>query len=78
MKLSGRFPAIPNQWQGRVLSVPGEDGLPAVTGTRIGKFHRGPEPKFTYARYLIDLDEYPGNRGGSSQIGRGRGFILLS
>ena len=59
LRMSGRFPASPNQWQGRVLSVPESEKIPAVTGTRVGKFDRGPEPKFTYGRYLIDLEEYP-------------------
>jgi hypothetical protein len=59
MKLLERFPTNANQWFGRVFSVPGEDGMPAVRGTRVGKFDTWPESKFTYARYLIDLDEYP-------------------
>ena len=59
LKLSGRFPAVPNQWQGRVLSVGGMEGMPAVAGTRVGKFNKGPEPKYTYIRYLIDLEEHP-------------------
>ncbi len=59
MKLLEHFPTIVNQWFGRVFSAPGEDGMPAVRGTRVGKFDRWPKSKFTYARYLIDLDEYP-------------------
>ena len=59
MKLSGRFPTSANQWFGRVSSVPGENGMPAVEGTRVGKFNTWPQSKFTYARYLIDLDEHP-------------------
>jgi hypothetical protein len=59
MKLSGRFPTSPEEWQGMVQSVPRADGIPAVLGTRVGKFHRGNEPKFSYTRYLIDLDAYP-------------------
>ena len=62
MKLPGRFPTSANRWFGRVVSVPGANEMPAVTGTRVGKFERGREPKFTYARYLIDLDEYTGPR----------------
>lgn len=60
MKMSGRFPTVANQWQGRILSVPREVGMPAVAGTRVGKFNKGPEPKFTYARYLIDMEEHAG------------------
>lgn len=58
-KMSKRFPTSAGEWSGRVFSVPGDEKIPAVTGTRIGKFDRGPEPKFTYGRYLIDLDAYP-------------------
>ena len=58
MKIPGRFPTSANKWFGRIVSVSGEDGMPAATGARVGKFDRGPEPKFTYARYLIDLDEH--------------------
>lgn len=59
MKLSGRFPAKTNQWFGGVLSVAGEGGMPAVAGTRVGQFKTSTKSKFTYARYLIDLDEHP-------------------
>jgi len=58
MNLLGRFPTSANQWFGKVISVPGDEGMPAVSGTRVGKFDTVPGPKFTYVRYLIDLDEY--------------------
>ena len=56
--LSGRFPSTANHWHGRVISVPGAHGMPAVSGNRIGQFLSRGDSKFTYARYLIDLDEY--------------------
>ena len=59
MKLLGRFPTEANQWFGRILSVPGKDGIPAVSGTRVGQFSTWPKTQLTYARYLIDLDEHP-------------------
>ena len=59
MKLSGRFPTNVNRWFGRVFSVPVEDGMPAVEGARVGQFNASTTSKFTYARYLIDLDEHP-------------------
>ena len=59
LKLSGRFPSTANQWHGRVMSVPGAHGMPAVSGTRTGQFQPRGDSKFTYARYLIDLDAYP-------------------
>jgi len=57
MKLPGRFPTIANRWFGGVRSVAGEDGITAVSGTRVGRFDT-PKSKFAYARYLIDLDEH--------------------
>ena len=58
MKSLGRFPTNANQWFGKMLSVPGEVVMPAVEGTRIGKFDTVPKKRFTYARYVVDLDEY--------------------
>ena len=58
MKPPGRFPTNANQWFGKMLSVPGEAGMPAVEGTRLGKFENVPKHRFTYARYVVDLDEY--------------------
>lgn len=59
MKLLGRFPTSANRWFGRILSVPGKDGITAVSGTRVGQFNTWPKTKLAYARYLIDLDEHP-------------------
>jgi hypothetical protein len=58
MKPSGRFPTNANQWFGKMLSVPGTGGMPAVEGTRLGKFENVAKHRFTYARYVVDLDEY--------------------
>ena len=58
MKSLGRFPTNANQWFGKMLSVPGTGGMPAVEGTRLGKFENVPKHRFTYARYVVDLDEY--------------------
>ncbi len=59
MKLAGRFPIIANQWFGAVRSVPGNEDVPAVEGTCVGQFSAPTKSKFTYARYLIDLNEHP-------------------
>lgn len=59
LELPKRFPSTANQWHGRVISVPEAQGVPAVSGTRTGQFQPQGDSKFTYARYLIDLDEYP-------------------
>ena len=58
MKPSGRFPTNANQWFGKMLSVPGEVVMPAVEGTRVGKFENVPKHRLTYARYVVDLDEH--------------------
>ena len=58
MKPPGRFPTNANQWFGKMLSVPETGGMPAVEGTRLGKFENVPKHRFTYARYVVDLDEY--------------------
>ena len=59
MRPSGRFPTNANQWFGKMLSVPGDARMPAVKGNRVGKFETVPEYRFTYARYVVDLDEHP-------------------
>jgi len=59
IKLSGRFPTIANEWFGGVRSVPGTDAVLAAEGTRVAQFNAPIKSKFTYARYLIDLDEHP-------------------
>ena len=59
MKLSGRFPFRANQWFGRVVSVSQEDEMPAVQGTRVGKLDLAPGTRFGYARYVVDLSDYP-------------------
>ena len=67
MKLSGRFPTIANEWFGGVRSVPGTDAVPAAAGTRVAQFNAPTKSKFTYARYLIDLDEHP--KPGEEHVG---------
>ena len=58
MRPLGRFPTNANQWFGKMLSVPGDARIPAVKGNRVGKFENVPKHRFTYARYVVDLDEY--------------------
>lgn len=58
LKLSGRFPSIANQWFGAVRSVPGEAGMSAPEGTRVGQFENVPKHRFTDVRYVVDLDQY--------------------
>ena len=54
----GRFPTNANQWFGKMLSVPGDARMPAAEGNRLGKFENVPKHRFTYARYVVDLDEH--------------------
>ena len=58
MKPPGRFPTNANRWFGGMLSVASKGGMPAVEGTRLGKFENVSKYRFTYARYVVDLDEY--------------------
>ena len=58
MKSLGRFPTNANQWFGGMFSVPGTGGMPVVEGTRVGQFANMPQHRFSYARYVVDLDEY--------------------
>ena len=58
MRPSGRFPTNANQWFGGMFSVPGTGGMPVVEGTRVGQFANMPQHRFSYARYVVDLDEY--------------------
>jgi hypothetical protein len=59
LKPQERFPTNANQWFGKMFSVPGDAGMPAVEGTRVGKFETVPKNRFTYTRYVVDLDEHP-------------------
>lgn len=59
VEFPGRFPAIANHWSGSLASVPREDTMPEVSGTRVGQFSNMAKSKLSYARYLIDLDEHP-------------------
>ena len=58
MKSLGRFPTNANQWFGGMFSVPGTGGMPVVEGTRVGQFANMPQHRFSYARYVVNLDEY--------------------
>ena len=53
-----RFPTSANRWFGGMRNVPGKDRMPAVEGTRVGKFANIPEHRFSDARYVVDLAEY--------------------
>ena len=58
MKSPRRFPTGANRWFGGMRSVLGKGGMPAVEGTRVGKFANVPQHRFSDARYIVDLDEY--------------------
>ena len=54
----GRFPTEAGKWFGEISSVSAKDEIPPASGVRVAQFIDNPKAKFTYARYLIDLDEY--------------------
>lgn len=58
MKSPRRFPTSASRWFGGMRSVLGTGGMPAVEGTRVGKFANVPQHRFSDARYIVDLDEY--------------------
>ena len=58
MKSLGRFPTNANQWFGGIFSMHETGGMPVVEGTRVGQFAHMPQHRFSYARYIVDLNEY--------------------
>ena len=57
-EFKGRFPTVAGKWFGEISSVSAKDEIPPASGVRVAQFIDNPKAKFTYARYLIDLDEY--------------------
>ena len=57
-EFKGRFPSEAGKWFGEISSVSAKDEIPPASGVRVAQFIDNPKAKFTYARYLIDLDEY--------------------
>ena len=54
----GRFPTEAGKWFGEISSIPEDQIISSASGVRVAKFWDKSKAKFTYARYLIDLDEY--------------------
>ena len=57
-EFKSRFPSEAGKWFGEISSVSAKDEIPPACGVRVAQFIDNPKAKFTYARYLIDLDEY--------------------
>jgi hypothetical protein len=57
-EFKGRFPSEAGKWFGEISSVSAKDEIPPASGVRVAQFIDNPKVKFSYARYLIDLDEY--------------------
>ena len=57
-EFKGRFPSEAGKWFGEISSVSAKDEIPPASGVRVAQCIDNPKAKFTYARYLIDLDEY--------------------
>lgn len=58
-RLFARFPTEAGLWFGRITSVPQSEGVVAFRGDHVAKFGTVPGRKFTYARRILDLTEYP-------------------
>ena len=58
MGFKGRFPTEAGKWFGEISSIPEDEIISSASGVRVAKFWNKSKAKFTYARYLIDLDEY--------------------
>ena len=54
----GRFPTEAGKWFGEMSSISEDEMISSVSGFSVAKFLDKSKAKFTYARYLIDLDEY--------------------
>lgn len=67
MEAPQRFPTSANRWFGGMRCLTGKDEMPAVEGTRVGKFANLPERRFSAARYIVDLDEYGKPSGNHSR-----------
>ncbi len=57
-EFKSRFPSEAGKWFGEISSVSAKDEIPPASGMRVAQLIDNPKAKFTYARYLIDLDEY--------------------
>jgi hypothetical protein len=53
-----RFPFEAGKWFGDIYSISVGQKISSVSGLRVAQFLDNPKAKFSYARYLIDLDEY--------------------
>ena len=58
MGFKGRFPTEAGKWFGEISSIPEDEIISSANGVRVAKFWNKSKAKFTYARYLIDFDEY--------------------
>ena len=70
-EFKGRFPSEAGKWFGEISSISADEVISSASGVRVAQFIDNPKAKFTYARYLIDLDEYakPGqNQSRSVQV----------
>jgi hypothetical protein len=57
-EFKGRFPSEAGKWFGEISSISADEAILSASGVRVAQFIDNPKAKFTYARYLVDLDEY--------------------
>ena len=57
-EFKGRFPSEAGKWFGEISSISADEAISSASGVRVAQFIDNPKVKFSYARYLVDLDEY--------------------
>ena len=57
-EFKSRFPSEAGKWFGEISSISADEAISSASGVRVAQFIDNPNVKFSYARYLIDLDEY--------------------
>ena len=57
-EFKSRFPSEAGKWFGEISSISADEAISSASGVRVAQFIDNPKVKFSYARYLIDLDEY--------------------
>ena len=57
-EFKSRFPSEAGKWFGEISSISADEAISSASGVRVAQFIDNPKVKFSYARYLVDLDEY--------------------
>ena len=57
-EFKSRFPSEAGKWFGEISSISADEAISSASVVRFAQFIDNPKVKFSYARYLVDLDEY--------------------